>query len=290
MLVAAATHVSTWLAVAAVGARPVGVEPDATGTLDPDRLEGALTARTTAVLPVHLAGQPAAMAPIVDWARNRGLTVVADGAQAHGARYGDRPIGALGDVVAWSFYPSKNLGALGDAGAVTTNDPAVADRVTILRNYGSERRDVVVEVGVNSRLDELQAALLRVRLRHLDAWQERRTAVARRYLEALEGLPLGLPAEAPGTTHAWHHFAVTSPQRDLLRRRLADAGVETLVHYPTPPLAQPAFATLGIDRGRYPRTMAWAAGTLSLPAGPHLAVADQERVIAALRRAAAPGG
>lgn len=291
VLVAANTYVATWLAVSAVGARPVGVEPDDTGNLDPARLDDAATARTSAVVPVHLYGQPAAMDQILAWAHRRGAAVLADAAHADGARYRGAGVGALGDAAAWSFYPSKNLGALGDGGAVTTDDGAVARRVRMLHHYGSERRNENELLGVNSRLDELQAALLRVKLRHLDEWNARRARRAQRYLESLVALgaerthetsPIATPRRLPDIQHAWHLFTVLTPHRDDLRRHLAGAGVETLVHYPTPPFAQPAYSSLGVGPGTFPRTRAWAGQVLSLPLGPHLTDDQQQVVVAAL--------
>jgi dTDP-4-amino-4,6-dideoxygalactose transaminase len=288
VLVPSNTYIATWLAITAVGARPVGVEPESrSGTLDPERLASALTPKTRAVLPVHLFGHPADMAPILEWAGSRGIKVLSDAAQAHGARYRGLGLGGLGDAVAWSFYPSKNLGALGDGGAVTTDDPAVARRVGQLRNYGSARRDVIVELGQNSRLDDVQAAVLRVKLRHLSAWNDRRTVRAARYLSELGGLPLVLPEPGADTTSAWHLFVVRTPQRDALRAQLARAGVQTAVHYPTPPFAQEAYAGLRLSGDDFPRAMAWADEALSLPIGPHLSEVQQDRVVAAVRDSAA---
>jgi dTDP-4-amino-4,6-dideoxygalactose transaminase len=287
VLVAANTYVATWLAVSAVGARPVGVEADAvTGNIDPGALEQACTDRTTAVLPVHLYGHPAPMEPIVAWARRHGVAVLADAAHAHGATLGGRPVGSFGDAAAWSFYPSKNLGALGDGGAVTTDDPAVAERVRRLRHYGAARRDVYDGIGVNSRLDELQAAVLRVKLRHLKEWNRRRAVAAGRYQTGLAGLALALPAVDEGVGHAWHLFVVRTPARDQLRARLAARGAQTLVHYPTPPFAQRAYAHLGVEPGAFPLTTRWAEEVLSLPFGPHLSRVQQDVVIAALLEAA----
>jgi dTDP-3-amino-3,4,6-trideoxy-alpha-D-glucose transaminase len=274
----------TWVAVASIGAVPVGVEPsEASHTIDPARLDDALSSRTRAVLPVHLYGRPADMAPILGWAREQGLRVLADGAQAHGARVDDAGIGALGDAVAWSFYPSKNLGAFSDGGCLTSDDPGVAARVRRLRSYGSAGREELVEVGANSRLDELQAAFLRVRLAHLDDWNARRAANARRYLDALAGLPLTLPPADDATTRsAWHHFVVRVADRDRVREDLAARGVETLVHYPVPPSAQPALAGLAVPPGAHPIAERLAAEVLSLPVGPHVGDDGAAQVVEAL--------
>jgi dTDP-3-amino-3,4,6-trideoxy-alpha-D-glucose transaminase len=281
VLVPTNTIGATWQAVAAVGGRPVGVEPDeSTHTIDPDLLELARTDRTRAVIPVHLYGRPASMEPIVDWAHSRGVAVIADAAQAHGSRLGGQPVGGLGDAAAWSFYPSKNLGGFGDGGMVTSNDATVIARVRRLRNYGADERDLALEIGTNSRLDELQAAFLRVRLAHLDAWNERRRTNALKYLSALADLPVDLP---PGddleTQSAWHLFVVRVSDRGAVRDALAAAQVETLVHYPTPPFAQPAFAGLEVAPTAFPIARRLADEVLSLPVGPHLDPAGLDAVV-----------
>jgi dTDP-3-amino-3,4,6-trideoxy-alpha-D-glucose transaminase len=274
----------TWVAVASIGAVPVGVEPvEASHTIDPERLDAARTPRTRAVVPVHLYGRPADMAAILAWAREHGLRVLADAAQAHGATVGDGGIGALGDAVAWSFYPSKNLGAFSDGGCLTSDDPDVAARVRRLRSYGSAGREEIVEVGANSRLDELQAAFLRVRLARLTDWNARRAANARRYLDALTGLPLTLPPTDDATTRsAWHHFVIRVADRDRVREYLAARGVEALVHYPAPPFAQPGLAEFARPPGTYPIAERLAAEVLSLPVGPHLGEDGAGQVMEAL--------
>ena len=282
------TFIATWLAVSRVGAVPVPVEPDPTTyTMDPARLEAAIGPRCRAVVPVHLYGQPADLDPILDVARRRGLAVIGDAAQAHGALYKGRRLGALGDAAAWSFYPGKNLGAFGDGGAITTDDPRLADRLRALRNYGSHEKYVHRVRGSNSRLDELQAAMLRVKLRHLDRWNDRRRRAASRYLAELAGVEsLRLPVIAPYADHVWHLFVVrTSGREDLQRRLLAD-GVSTLVHYPTPPHAQEAYADGGFESGAFPVAERLGAEVLSLPMGPHLTDAQVDEVVAALRRRA----
>jgi dTDP-4-amino-4,6-dideoxygalactose transaminase len=282
VLVPSNTYIATWLAVSRTGAVPVPVEPDpATANIDPDRLEAALSPRARAILPVHLYGLPAEMDAIRAVAAHHGLRVLEDAAQAHGATRAGVPVGGLGDAAAWSFYPSKNLGAFGDGGAVTTDDPALADRLRTLRNYGSTAKYVNRERGYNSRLDELQAALLTEKLAVLDAWNARRRAIAARYLDGLADLPLTLPADAPG--HVWHVFAVGTPDRDALAAHLADEGVGTLVHYPIPPHLQEAYRDLGMAEGDLPLAERLARETLSLPMGPHLAAADADRVVAAVR-------
>ncbi|MGH6693485.1 MAG: DegT/DnrJ/EryC1/StrS family aminotransferase [Gammaproteobacteria bacterium] len=271
VLVPSNTYIATWLAVSQTGARPVPVEPvPATFNLDPRQMEKAITPRTRAVIAVHLYGLPAEMDPINEVARRRGLKVIEDAAQAHGARYQGSRAGALGDAAGFSFYPTKNLGAFGDGGAIVTSDARLAERVAALRNYGSRRRNDHEVKGCNSRLDEVQAAFLRVRLRHLDSWNERRRARARLYLSLLAGLPLGLPHEPPGTGHAWHLFVVRAPARDELQRFLEARGVGTLIHYPVPPHRQPAYEDLGLRAGMLPVSEALHREVLSLPMGPHI--------------------
>ena len=249
VVVPANTYIATWLAVMALGARPIPVEPSMVGfNLDPERIAAVLTSRTKAVLAVHLYGHPADMDPISALARAHGLRIVEDCAQAHGARYHGDPVGTLGDAGAWSFYPTKNLAAMGDAGAVTTSDAALAEQLRTLRNYGSDKKDHNAIVGCNSRLDELQAALLRVKLRHLDAWNERRGEFAARYLDGLSDTGLVLPEAMAGTQPVWHQFVVCCGDRDRLRRALAELGIETMVHYPIPPHRQAACRALAIHR------------------------------------------
>ena len=279
VIVPSNTYIATWLAVTYVGATPVPVEPvEATYNLDPARIEAAITARTKAILPVHLYGQPADLDPILEIARRRGLLVLEDGAQAHGARYKGRRIGAHGDAVAWSFYPGKNLGAYGDGGAVTTNRADVADRIRVLGNYGSRVKYHNEVCGVNSRLDPVQAAFLRVKLGHLDVWNARRTRIAAHYTRALAGTGLVLPAVPEGVDPVWHLYVVRTPARDALQARLAEAGVGTLIHYPIPAHRQEAYAEAGWPAGAFPLASRMADEVLSLPIGPHLEADDMRRV------------
>lgn len=289
VIVPANTYIATWLAVSEVGATPVPVEPhEATFNLDPAAFEAAITPRTKAVIPVHLYGLPADMDPINRAARRHGLLVLEDAAQAHGATYRGRRTGALGDAAAFSFYPSKNLGALGDAGAVTTNDAALAAKVRELRNYGSQVKYVNLSKGLNSRLDELQAALLGVRLRKLDQWNERRTEFSKSFLEGIRAPAIGLPAGLEGAQSAWHVFVVRCAQREALIAHLAGEGVGTLIHYPIPPHHQAAYAEFASLRGRLPITERIHEEVLSLPMGPHLDAAQVAHVIAAANRFSAP--
>ena len=288
VIVPSNTYIATWLAVSHVGATPVPVEPDPrTFNLDPARIAAAITPRTRALLPVHLYGQPADMKAILEIARRHRLHVLEDGAQAHGARLRGERLGAHGDAVAWSFYPGKNLGALGDGGAVTTNDQALAERLHELRNYGSKVKYHNDVIGYNSRLDELQAAFLRAKLPHLDAANRRRTDIAQRYLKGLAGLDLVLPAVADFTEPAWHLFVVRHRSRDALAQRLRELGVATMIHYPVAPHRQPAYAELGMAQGSLPISEAMHDQVLSLPIGPTQSDAATDRVIDAVRQAVA---
>jgi dTDP-3-amino-3,4,6-trideoxy-alpha-D-glucose transaminase len=284
VLVPSHTFIATWLAVVHVGAVPVPVDVrSANADWDVEALEAAVTPRTRAVLPVHLYGHPVDLDPILRVARAHGLVVLDDAAQAHGARLRGRPIGGLSDATAWSFYPGKNLGALGDGGAVTTSDPEVARRLRSLRNYGSTEKYRHDEIGWNSRLDELQAALLTVKLRRLAEHNARRAAVARRYDDGLAGLPLTLPQRAAWATPAWHLYVVRTPYRDRLREHLAARGVETGVHYPIPCHRQGAFSGTGLADRHLPVADQLAQEVLSLPMDPTLSPAAQQVVIEAVR-------
>jgi dTDP-4-amino-4,6-dideoxygalactose transaminase len=271
-------------AIVQAGARPVFVDIDpATHNLDPDRLAAAITPATRAIMPVHLYGRMADMAAINALAAQRGLPVIEDAAQAHGAWRETARAGSAAAVACFSFYPSKNLGALGDAGALTTSDPALAERLRRLRMYGWSEKYVSAEPGGrNSRLDEIQAAALRVKLRHLDGWNAARRERVGWYHELLAGLPLGLPADEPG--HAYHLFVVECDERDALRAHLQAAGVGCDVHYPLPAHLQPVYADLGYRPGDLPHTEAAAARILSLPLFPELTRAELEYVAAMARR------
>jgi dTDP-4-amino-4,6-dideoxygalactose transaminase len=272
VIVPANTYIATWLAVSYAGARPVPVEPDErTYNLDPERVEAAITPRTRALIPVHLYGQPADMDVLNDIATLHGLKVIEDAAQAHGARYRDRRVGALGDAAGFSFYPGKNLGALGDGGAVVTNDAELADKVRVLRNYGSRVKYHNEVKGFNSRLDELQAALLRTKLASLDEWNARRKGLAAQYMNTLGDVPdLALPFVPEWADPVWHLFVVQHPQRDAVQQHLADAGIGTLIHYPVPPHLSDAYSDGEWTTGSFPITERMAKEGLSLPMGPHL--------------------
>ena len=284
VIVPANTYIATWLAVSYVGAVPVPVEPiPGSWNMDPERIERSITARTKVVLPVHLYGQPSELDSILALARKHGLRVLEDAAQAHGARYRGKRIGAHGDIVTWSFYPGKNLGCFGDGGALTTDNFDLADRVRVLRNYGSRTKYQNELKGHNSRLDEIQAAVLRVKLGCLDAWNERRKSQAGRYLQELSTVKdLGLPKVVPGADPVWHLFVIDHPRRDQLKAHLQSCGVETIIHYPIPPHQSEAYAHDG-PWDALPITEAAARTHLSLPVGPHLSERDQARVIRAIQ-------
>lgn len=285
VIVPANTYIATWLAVSQCGATPVPVEPDPrTYNIDPARIAAAITPRTRAILPVHLYGQPADMDAIGAIARQHGLKLLDDCAQAHGARWNGRIVGSLADASAWSFYPGKNLGAMGDGGGLTTDDAAVADRVRVLRNYGSRVKYHNEVKGLNSRLDEMQAAVLSAKLPQLDTLTTERRRIAARLLDGLAGAPVGLPFVPAQAEPAWHLFVIRHPDRDRLQRALAEEGVGTLIHYPVPPHRQPAYAELGLGEGRFPITEAIHREVLSLPLWPGMTDAQVDTVIDAVRR------
>ena len=286
VIVAANGYIATLLAVSATGATPVLVEPDpATHNLDPARIAAAITPRTRVILPTHLYGQPADLDSILEIARGHELRVIEDAAQAHGARYKGQRVGAHADAVTWSFYPSKNLGALGDAGAVTTHDFALADRVRTLGNYGSAERYVNVIRGFNSRLDPLHAAVLAAKLPYLDAWNARRAAIAGRYCAELADTDLILPTAPAWADPVWHLYVVRSPSRDAFQASLASAGIQTIIHYPIPPHLQQAYYDLGLPVGSFPIAEQLANEVLSLPIGPQMTDGEVDQVIAAARAA-----
>lgn len=279
VIVPSHTFIATWLAVSRCGATPVPVEPvEATYNIDPARIEAAITPRSKVILPVHLYGQPADLDPILAIARKHGLRVLEDAAQAHGARYKGSRIGAHGDAVAWSFYPGKNLGALGDGGAVTTNDSEIADRIRVLRNYGSRVKYVNEVKGFNSRLDPIQAAVLRVKLRVLDEWNGRRSRFAQQYLEGLSGSGLVLPQAPAWADPVWHLFVVRHPEREAMLERLNKSGIGALIHYPIPAHLQDAYAELQLNEGTFPVAEKLAKEVVSLPMAPQIA-AEEIRVI-----------
>lgn len=270
------TAVATVAAIELTGAKPVLVDIDSqTLTLDPSKLEAALTSHTRAVVPVHLYGCPADMNPILDFARAHQLFVIEDCAQAHGAQYHGKPVGGLGHLSAFSFYPTKNLGAYGDGGAVLTNDLALAEQVRLLRQYGWDANRVSQQKGMNARLDEMQAAILRVKLRRLETWNDRRRELAALYQSLLADV-LTLPVEPPETRHVFHQFVVRHPRRDTLRNYLLEHGIHAQIHYPVPIHLQPAYRGLALHS--LPVTESAADQILSLPLYPELRNEDVKRV------------
>jgi dTDP-4-amino-4,6-dideoxygalactose transaminase len=289
VLVPANTYIATWLAVSHAGALPVPVEPDsATYNIDPGLMESAVTAQTKAIIAVHLYGQPAEMDAINDVAARHGLKVIEDAAQAHGARYKGRRAGSLGHAAGFSFYPGKNLGALGDAGAIVTSDAELATTLRTLRNYGSSTKYYNERMGFNSRLDEMQAAFLRVKLARLDDWNGRRAEIARRYLEELAGTELVLPFVPSWAEPAWHLFVVRSKHRDKLRQRLNASGIATHIHYPVPPHLQKAYSHLDIPEGTLPVTEGIHREVVSLPIGPHMTSAETSFTISRVKEFSLP--
>lgn len=274
VIVPSNTYIATWLAITHVGAKVVPVEPDPlTHVIEVCAIEMCITSRSKVILPVHLYGYPCDMDSITQLARKYGLFVLEDAAQAHGATVGGRRVGSHGDIIAWSFYPGKNLGAIGDGGAITTNDAALADRISVLRNYGSRVKYYNEALGFNSRLDPLQAAFLREKLAVLDDWNRRREMVAQIYIQELSDLPLGLPLRPLNGQHAWHLFVVRVRDRDKLSEWLFSHEVGCLIHYPVPPYRQLAYQGFfsGVD---LPISDMLCREVLSLPIGPHLSVGD----------------
>ncbi len=285
VITGAFSFVASASAILHVGATPifVDIDPD-TYALDPELVRRALTPRTKAIVAVHLYGHPAAMDQLTQIARARGISVVEDAAQAIGAAYAGQPVGSWGEAGCFSFYPTKNLGACGDAGMLVTDREDLAERLRRLRNHGAEEKYQHLELGWSSRLDELQAALLRVKLRRLPEWIEARRRLASRYTALLAGLPLTLPVERPPARHVYHHYTVRFPQRDALAKALADLGVGTALHYPLPLPAQPVFGRRAAGR-EFPRAWQASREVLSLPCFPELTDAEIEFVATAIRHA-----
>jgi dTDP-4-amino-4,6-dideoxygalactose transaminase len=284
VIVPSNTYIATWLAVSQCGATPVPVEPNEyTHNIDVEKIESAITERTKVILPVHLYGQSADLEPILLLAKKYDLKVLEDAAQSHGATYNGTRIGGHGDVVAWSFYPGKNLGALGDGGGVTTNSPEIAQKIRALRNYGSEEKYVNRMLGFNSRLDPLQAAVLRVKLKYLDQWNQCRSDVAKVYLEELNGQQLILPMKSSFSEPVWHLFVVRSQDRFSLQETLKSQGVNTLIHYPIPPHLQTAYQYLGFHQGSFPIAEKLANEVLSLPISPQMTIQQVSHVIHSMK-------
>jgi dTDP-4-amino-4,6-dideoxygalactose transaminase len=279
VIVPSHTFIATWLAVTHAGATIVPVEPDEKNyTIDPERIEAAITEKTKVIIPVHLYGHPANLDPILEIAKRHGIRVLEDAAQAHGARYKENRIGVHGDLVAWSFYPGKNLGAYGDGGGITTNSFELDKKLRKLRNYGSSKKYYHECIGLNSRLDPLQASILSVKLKYLDFWNERRKEIAVKYSEILKNSDLELPKTECWADPAWHLYVVRSKKRDELLQRFNSNGVECLVHYPVPPYQQQAYLYLGFSENSFPIASKLSKEILSLPMGPHLCLQDLESI------------
>jgi dTDP-4-amino-4,6-dideoxygalactose transaminase len=278
------TAVATVAAVQLCGARPifVDIDPD-TFVIDADQIERAITSRTKAILPVHLYGNMADMVILRSIANRHGLWIVEDCAQSHGATYRGQKSGAWGDIAAFSFYPTKNLGAFGDGGMIVTNDPELSDRVRMLREYGWRQRYVSEISGLNSRLDELQAAILRVKLKYLDQWNEERRKKAKRYTERLAPLGIICPSEGLGVEHVYHLYVIRMRERDALQKFLKKKGIETLIHYPVPIHLQKAYEELGYRKGDFPSTEQCSSDILSLPLFPEMKEQEVEEVVEGIR-------
>jgi len=275
VITVAHTAVACIAAIELSGASPVLVDIDPRSfTIDPEKIEAAVGPRTRAILPVHLYGCPADLEPILDIAQRRNLWVIEDCSQAHGAHYHGHPVGSLGHLAAFSFYPTKNLGAMGDGGAVLTNDARLDERVRKLRQYGWRERYCSDIRGINSRMDEIQAAVLRVKLRHLEEWTERRRALAALYSNRLAGCGVVLPAEPVGSRHVYHQYVIRHAHRDELRSHLAARGIQTQVHYPVPIHLQPAYRDLRLPPDGLPASECAAREVLSLPIRPEMSTAD----------------
>jgi dTDP-4-amino-4,6-dideoxygalactose transaminase len=280
VIVPSNTYIATWLAVTHNGATPVPVEPRTnTYNINPELIEQAITAKTKAIIPVHLYGQAAEMDAIHAIAKKHGLKVLEDGAQAQGAQYKNKKVGSLGDAAGISLYPGKNLGALGDAGIITTSDPQLAEKLRSLRNYGSQVKYKNELIGFNSRLDELQSAFLRIKLKALDQDNLRRREIAQLYLDGLSNSGLTLPSQISDSYSVWHLFVIAHPQRDQLSQLLRDQGVGTLIHYPIPPHLQEAYMPLNLKEGTFPIAEKMHREVLSLPISPVMTNEDVQKVI-----------
>jgi len=283
VIVPSHTFIATWLAVTECKAIPIPVEPEeGSFTISAEAIEKAITSRTRVIIPVHLYGQPSDLDPIISLASKYGIKVLEDAAQAHGARYKGRRLGSHGDLVAWSFYPGKNLGGFGDGGALTTNHPEIAESIRMIRNYGSQRKYEHETEGCNSRLDPLQAALLRVKLRYLDKWNDERKKIARCYLNSFSNLSqfgLHLPFVPDWADPVWHLFVIKTSKRNQLQILLSESGISTLIHYPKPPHLQKVYSRLGFRIGSFPVAERISSETLSIPIYPGLTDLHTSKVI-----------
>ena len=284
VIVPSNTYIATWIAISNVGATIVPVEPDInTYNIDVKKIKEVISKKTKAILPVHLYGQPADLDPILELANNNNLIVIEDAAQAHGAKYKGKMIGSHGNAICWSFYPGKNLGAFGDGGAITTNNSEIALKIKTLRNYGSPRKYINKYIGMNSRLDPIQAAILRVKLRYLDEWNNNRKNIAKSYINELKKSKLIMPLFLDDFNSSWHLFVVRSQFRNLLAKKLEERGIQTLIHYPVPPHLQEAYFKEKIKFKKLPFSELIANQVLSLPIGPHQEEAETKKVISSLK-------
>lgn len=285
VIVPANTFIATLLAISYVKAKPILVEPDQTYNIDPAKVERAITSRTKAIMPVHLYGQCADMDALRSIAECYNIKLIEDAAQAQGAQYKTRQAGSLGDAAGFSFYPGKNLGAFGDAGCVTTSDPTLANRIRQLRNYGSTTKYFHEVKGVNSRLDEIQAAWLRIKLKKLDEWNARRTHIANYYMNELQHPSIALPIVPSGSQPAWHLFVIRVTHRDSVQKKLNERGIQCLIHYPCVPHEQLAYQELHELNSHFPLAEKWQHELLSLPIGPHMTFQEIEYVAANIKEA-----
>lgn len=273
VIVPSNTYIATWLAVSQTGAIPIPVEPNQdTYNIDPSKIESAITEKTKAIIPVHLYGLPADMEPICKIAKKYGIKVLEDSAQAHGATYKDKKTGNLGNASGFSFYPTKNLGTFGDGGAITTNDEILAEDIRNLRNYGSSEKYLNDQIGYNSRLDEMMAGFLRVKLKHLDNWNTHRKKIANHYFKIIPDIfpDLILPKKFKDSESSWHQFVVKSETRNGFKKMLSKKGISTMIHYPIPPHLQKAYKSMNYEKGEFPIAEKLANTVLSLPIGIHI--------------------
>lgn len=285
VIVPSNTFIATWIGVSLAGAKPVPVEPEEkTYNIDVSLIQEMITKKTKAILPVHLYGQPAELGPVLEIAEKYGLKVIDDAAQAHGAKYNGKPIGSLGDATAFSFYPTKNLGGFGDGGAITTNDKEIYQKIRVLRNYGESTKYVNDVIGFNSRLDEIQAAFLRVKLRHLDEIIREKREIANSYFKGISNKYISMPYVLPNAYHVWHQFVIRSKYRDQLRDYLKISEIETLIHYPIPPLKQKAYLGLFPRKVKTPVAKRLSMEILSLPIYFLMKKEDIERIVTVLNR------
>ena len=286
VIVPSNTFIATWLAVSQCGATPIPVEPDInTYNIDVQKVESAITNKTKAIIPVHLYGQPADIDEISHIAKKHNLFVIEDAAQAHGSKYKNRRIGSHSDLVAWSFYPGKNLGAIGDGGGITTNNEDLEANLISMRNYGSSERYKNDMLGVNSRLDPVQASVLSVKLKYLDQWNRRRSDIADTYCKELSDLDITLPFVNNYNECVWHLFCIRVANRDRIRSKLMEFGIDTLIHYPIPPHMQRAYKYLSYKEDDFPISKSMSSELISLPIGPSLSDEHLEYIISSIKRA-----